>query len=274
MVRRIFSGIAFALAVLLGVGPNPLWANCDEGCGPAYCFDACNSGPLCCGNFGVLVRGGIAPGLFTDRGTGWLTVPPLTPPVRPTGRAIVFGEAFDLPWTVGAELSWNLSCRIQLFLEYAYLQAKGRRVIPDPTAENLFSNLRANSGYLGVRYYLDPITRLSCRGPFALYVGFKAGLSWQRPITLGATVNNMFIFEPTVFVSQTAVSGGLQIGAEWWFCKCWSLLLQGEFIATQAPRSRGNVPFPVIPGFPSDFTPARVGLLLTFPVTLGLRWTF
>lgn len=232
--------------------------------------------PLCCGNFSVMVKGGITPALYTDRGPNLAVVPTDIPPVFASGDALTFNEQFHLPWTVGAEVAYNTSQRGQVFLEYAYTQASGKLFGSNATAGELFSDYKTHSGYLGARYYFGPWCCFSCCGPIAPYVGLKAGLVWQQQVTLDLTVGNVFVISAPYSFSQTAVSGGLQIGGEWWFSRCWSLVLQGEVIVTQGPRTNRNVVFPPIPGIglPSNASIGTLGWVMTFPVTLGLRWTF
>jgi hypothetical protein len=226
--------------------------------------------PLCCGDFSVMVKGGIAPALVTDRGPNWIVTPGGDPIVTESSDTVAFGRAFHLPWTVGAELGYNLTPKIQTFLEYGYTQAKGKFYQVNPFSANTFSDYKTHAGYLGVRYYFN-----RCCGSIAPYIGFKTGIAWQDGVTTILTIGGVFIFTPVYSMPQAAISSGLQLGGEWWFSRCWSLVLQGEFIATQGPRTNPNVVFPDLgPGGPTNAVVGTLGWVITFPVTLGLRWTF
>lgn len=236
-------------------------------------------GPLCCGDFGVMIKGGVSPALYTDRGQVWLTNPLLTPPVFSVSETAKFNNQFNTPWTVGAEVAWNASQRVQFFLEYAYTQAKGKTYnfvagIFNVSERN--SDYKTNAGYLGARFYLDALRCFSCCGPIAPYIGFKAGIVWQQQVSYGLTLQGTFVQNSPYYLRQTAISGGLLVGLEWWFCKCWSLLLQGDFVATQGLRANPNVVFAntVTSQGLTNVNIGRLGWVVTFPVTLGLRWTF
>lgn len=232
--------------------------------------------PLCCGDFSLMMKGGITPALYTDRGPIWLVVPTLTPPVFSTHDDPTFDEQFHLPWAVGAEFAYNTSQRGQLFLEYTYAQAGGKLFVDSSSSNNLFSDYKTHSGYLGVRHYFAPWSCLSCCGPITPYIGFKAGLVWQQQVAISLTVNGLLALSAPYALSQTAISGGLQVGGEWCFSGCWSLVLQGEFIATQGLHTNPNALFSIIPGvdLPSNVFLGALGWVATFPITLGLRWTF
>jgi hypothetical protein len=238
-----------------------------------------------------LVRGGVAPALLTHRGQSWLTTTTAgTVPVFSVislGDFPEFSKLFNVPWTVGAEFAWNASKRVQFFLEYAFTQASGKHnrtfsiAAPAVTFSGSFGDYRTHAGYLGARYYFESLCCFSCCGKITPYVGFKAGVAWQQRIqrSLDATLGGIattIIPNSTYFISQAAVSGGLLVGLEWWFCRCWSIALQADFIATQGPRGRTNIPLGQTIGtttFDNLFT-GHSGWVVTFPVTLGLRWTF
>jgi hypothetical protein len=221
-----------------------------------------------------MAKGGITPALVTDRGPNWVVNPLSIDPVFTVNSVFTFNETFRLPWTVGAELAFNTSRRGQLFLEYAYSHAKGKLLGDPAEAAELFSAYTTHAGYLGARWYLGPWRVFSCCGLLAPYVGFKTGLVWQKQVNFDLITAGIPTFTTPYWFSRTVISAGLQIGAEWWFTRCWSLVLQGEFVATQGPRTNTNIVFPVSEGGPSNVSVGRFGLLITFPVTLGLRWTF
>jgi hypothetical protein len=234
--------------------------------------------PLCCGNFGLTIRGGGGPAVFTHReqnvfvSTGDIT------PIISLGYAPEFFKQFQAPWTVGAEFAWNASPRIQLFLEYAYTQAAGKRhtfPLINITITERLSDLKMNAGYLGARYYFDGLPCCFGRGPITPYVGFKVGVAWQQQVRFDYFFLGFpFATNGLYYLSQTCISTGLQIGTEWRLCSCWSLLLQGELVATQGVAGNSNVILDNLGiGIPNLFL-GQTGWLITFPITLGLRWIF
>jgi hypothetical protein len=232
--------------------------------------------PLCCGDFSLMVKAGLVPTLFTDPGPNWVVIPIDIPPVSTVSNTHRFSDIFHLPWTVGVELGYNTSRRGQVFLEYAFNRANDKIFRNFETDElQRYSSYETHSGYLGARYYLGSWHGF-CRGPLSPYLGFKAGFVWQRGVSTSLTIADLFIFSAPYYFSEAVVSGGLQAGFEWLFCDCWSLVLQGEVVATQGPHMNENIAFPIIPNvsLPSNVFLGPVGFVLTFPVTLGLRWTF
>lgn len=236
-------------------------------------------GPLCCGAFSLTIRGGIAPAIFSHRETSDLVVNGNIGPIVSQGYLPEFFRQFQLPWMIGAEFAWNASARVQFFAEYSYTQARGESqflpIAGVSFAERL-SDLRMNASYLGARYYFNGLSSCFGRGPITPYVGFKAGVVWQAEMRTNYFFNGVEVANNVpYYLSLACVSGGLQLGAEWRFCSCWSLLLQGEFIATQGPVGNSNIVLDT--SFQDTVTNLFVGntgWLVTFPVTLGLRWTF
>lgn len=239
---------------------------------------ACGRAPLCCGDFGLMVKGGAAPAIFSHRGQSYVTATGVPAEITFPGDLPEFFKQFQTPWTVGAEFAWSASQRIQFLLEYAYVQAGGKLradVVAGIAFSEQLSDFKMHAGYLGVRYYFDCLNCCLGCGPIAPYVGFKAGLAWQEQVVSNNSLTGVQVATGVpYYLSQTAVSGGVQVGAEWWFCCCWSLLLQGELVATQGPAGNPNI---VTNGAALGVTSLTIGdtrWVVTLPVTLGLRWTF
>lgn len=259
-------------AMLIAMPTLSLSAAC---CGPGCRFDLCSGGPLCCGGLSVMVKGGVTPTSFTHNGATWLTIPGVG--VVPSLTAPKFNKQFQLPWNVGAELGWNASKRIQFFLEYAYTQAQHKTrqfVLNGIPSSAKYTNYLINSGYLGVRYYFEGCC-FCCLGRIAPYVGFKTGFSVQQRVLSTLSASGTFVATYPIWKSQTAVSGGLQAGLEWWFCNCLSALLQGEFVGTQGLRPNQNIVVnPNLTGGVTNLNLEGHRWVLAWPVTLGLRYTF
>lgn len=278
-MKNIFRIALAALALALPV--LPLAANCGD-----CCWDPCKGGPLCCGKLSVMVKGGVTPSSYTHRGRTWVTSNNTALPAAVFSPLVVgkFSQQFNVPWNVGAEVAWNASCRIQFFLEYAHTQAKGKSrgiTVPVGTASldltTVFCDYDVNAGYLGARYFFEGCC-FPCLGKIAPYVGFKTGFAVQQGVkdrlfdATGA-IDQSF----TYWLGKTHVSGGLQIGLEWWFCNCLSLVLQGEFVATCGPTPNQNVVVDPAIATLTSITNINIGgtdWLIAWPVTLGLRFTF
>jgi len=278
-MKSIFRIALAALALVLPtVSLAAAWGDC-------CCWDPCKGGPLCCGKLSLMVKGGVTPSSFSNRGDIWGTDPALG--VFSLGSTSKFSTHFDVPWNVGAELAWNASCRIQFFLEYAHTQATGKSstrdfVIPfDPpftlSLNQKFGDYKVNAGYLGARYYFEGCC-FPCIGKISPFVGFKTGFATQARVLAHYTgsVNGSGIDESFKnFLERTQVSGGLLVGLEWWFCNCWSLVLQGEFVGTCGLTPNRNVEvFPPSQITVTNLNVGSTGWILSWPITLGVRWTF
>jgi len=267
-MKRIFTTALAAMAIALPA--VSLTAN-------LCCFNPCEGGPLRCGKFVVAVKGGVTPTSYTDRGQVFIRIPPPGPGVIPTSRVAKFSNQFDLPWNVGAELAWNASCRIQFFLEYAFTGAKGKRYTFESGGIDLiqvFDDYEVHGGYIGSRYFFEGCC-FPCLGKIAPYVGFKAGFAEQRRLLFDETINGVNQGAPApYFLSQTAVSGGLQIGLEWWFRRCLSVALQGEFVGTCGRKPNRNLILdPALSGGVTNTNIGGTGWVIGWPITLSLRWS-
>jgi len=232
------------------------------------------SSPLCCGKLSVMIKAGVTPTTFSDRQPSLLTAPPA---VLDSNLIVDFNDQFEVPWNVGAEIAWNASCNIQFFLEYAHTQAKGKvRNTAAPTSQaspirDEWSTYRVNSGYLGARYYF---CKICCLNP---YVGFKAGFAAQERVRDRFFVDGVLVpllSNGDYYRSFVATSGGLQLGLEWFFCRCLSFVVQGEFVGTCGLRPNRNIAFEQPVDGITNVSIGRTGWVLSWPITIGLRYTF
>lgn len=239
-------------------------------------FNPCGGGPLCRGHLSLMVKGGTTPSGYAHTATTlWAET---ATSLLAASNLAKFSNQFQLPWNAGAEIGWNASRRIQFFLEYAHTQAKGKTYLftffNGLPAFTKFANYTTHSGYLGVRYYFEGWC-LCHLGWIHPYIGFKTGFSAQNRVLSTLFVNGVFVSTYPHWESQTAVSGSLLIGLEWWLCRRLSAVLQGEFVGTQGVRPNQNVPLnPNLTGGITNLNFEGVGWLFAWPVTLGLRYTF
>lgn len=240
---------------------------------PLYGF-----GPLRCGDGSVMVKGGGSPTLFTREGTILLIDPTTTPSIFVDSKLPSFNRHFNVPWTIGAELAFNLSSRVQLFFEYACFHADGKKFhhrFDGFVVDELFFAYQSSNGYLGLRYYFD-CWCLPCAGsPIAPFIGFKTGIAVQSHINHTLFLDEVFLATNNYFRAQVGVSGALLAGVEWWFAGRLSFLFQVECLLTQGLRSnKKGIYTPALPGGVVNESVGTTGMLLSFPFTLGLRYTF
>jgi hypothetical protein len=168
--------------------------------------------------------------------------------------------------------------------------------VSDPTYQ--YGSYVSFGGYLGNRFYLNK--RYACNR-LAFWGGFKVGILHRKQVTAcisipdrNVTVNGVvYKFAAatlpirTIFCSSNAVSGGVSLGASCRVFKCASALLGLDIVASCPLDANGNAQhvlvddptgIPPIPsGFfaqPTNTFPGRTGVLLQFPVWVGLQWTF
>lgn len=231
-----------------------------------WCGFPATEPPLCCGATSLLFRGGVVPSLYTHRDPIFATNFSLTPPTFSFQKVPAYGDQFKFPWTVGAELGLNVSDRVQLFLQYAFTKAKGKR--KDHflfRTFDKFNNYEGQAGYLGTRYYWCG-RWYRCLGRVTPFVGFKAGLIYQKPIAFD---------KMQFFKGRIGPSGGALAGLEWWWSRWLSVLLQGEFVASPGMLPNSNpVIDPVVSDGVSNLSIGPTGWIASFPITLGIRYTF
>jgi len=234
-------------------------------------------GPLCQCDLSVAIKGGGAPTFFTHNGKVTLTDPGAMPPTFASGRVGDFNHLFDVPWTIGLEIALNLSSRIQFFFEYAYYQAEGKsrlRTFENATLQQVLFNYVSNNAYFGLRYYFNRWC-LACAGtPIAPYIGIKAGIAQQRHINRRLFSGAMQIIETPFFRAQTAPSGSLFGGLEWWFAGRMSALVQVDLAITRGLRPDRAIIFDPPIGTVVGQSNGRTEQLISVPVTLGVRYYF
>ncbi len=241
----------------------------------------CCPGPLNPCAWGVVVKGGVAPTFWADRGTTYLVVPAILPPdggpVVPGTSGTEFRDQFNTGWTVGGEITYNVDDHVQLFAEGGYRQARGRtRTLPTLTGAFLsqkFDDFETAFGYLGARYYL---CEWDCWG-IAPFFGAKLGLqhhfSVDYSIVTGINGIPVGLGKFTYFHDDTALSAGIQLGFDAPITDCLHLMFVIEGVFTSPMRPNHNV---VLPGAGpiTNVIVADTGTEICVPVTLGLRWEF
>lgn len=250
------------------------WDNCNSCCDqPEPCCVV--PGPLCEGGWSILAKGGIDPIHWTERGRVWLTVPALPVPVFSVSRTAKFDKQYDLPYIVGGEIAYNFSDSAQLFIEANYINGKGKTfnfVAGAFNVSEVNDDYEAWSGYIGGRYYFSRSWICDRVAPF---VGLKAGFVNHRRSDYALSLGGVFIDKDPYYVGKTGVSAGVQLGFDVAICDNFSAVLNLEAVASQGPRAnRNNELDPVLTGGLTNVNIGQVGTEVSFPITLGLRYTF
>lgn len=263
-------------------GENFGWNSCDP-CNPCNpCEDVCcYPGPLTECAFSVLVKGGVVPTTWHNRGTIYAVNPTVAPPiVFSIGKTPKFDDVFDLPWTVGGEVAYNVSDRAQVFLEANYLNAEGKRHSHTIDGTNLVLSHRhrdasAWTGYLGARYYFSRSWLCDRVAPF---VGFKAGFIHHKRANSHVQIAGIDVSTQSFFLGETGVSAGAQIGLDVQIWDCIYAVLNFEVVFSQARRVNNNIVIvPPVGAGVGGITNLNVGCLgkeVSYPITLGLRYQF
>ena len=249
------------LLVFLFMGMGSLKANCGQ-----TVLEPCG--------LSLIVKGGVAPSHFTRRGYDRF--------VTPAGiggffRVPKLDDLAHLPWQVGGEIDWNASEHVQLFLEGNYQRASGKTLnVFSAPGFNVVEGFKAykNAGvYLGTRLYP---CRICCN--FLPFVGFKAGVVYQSDLLCNLFFNGTLVAgSPFEFQkSQWVPSVGGQIGFDYEFFCRWSLVFTAEAVVTQGLRSNHDVVFrdTAQTGGITNAVTGDTGKVISFPVTLGLRYKF
>lgn len=265
----VASGALFAASSLSAFFGN-------NGCCPVD--PCCDNGPLRCNAFSVQVKGGVAPSHYTSRGRVWLTNPSADPAVFSNNKIPSFNKQFQTPWQVGAEIAWNASTHVQFFGEYAFQRASGKVHNFTSGVNELsqdHSDYETNAFYLGARYYFNNVFCSDCWGTVAPFGGFKGGFVWQKGVSYDIAVNDVDRDTFTYYKRQAAVSAGAQIGLDWSINCAWGILFTAEAVVTQGLKnSRNNVLDPAVSGGLTNVNLGETGRIVSFPLTLGVRYTF
>ena len=254
------------------------------GCCESSCYEcACN--PLYCGAWDLQVHGGIAPVLWRHRGP--IQMVDCTAPVPATGPLVTvfsstprFRSMFKVPWTVGGQVGFAWSDNTRVYLEFNYLQAKGKAnagLATDlgTTTTVSFGKYKLFDGYVGARYYFD---RWCDRVSF--FLGGKVGFTHHKGVSSSFSFVTPAPATPAiaatpVYSRNTNVSGGANFGLDICFCGNWSVVITGEVVASCGPEAAPAITVPGGSGIPgSRILVGHIGTELRFPVTAGIRYSF
>ena len=300
---RIFNSRYFLLILFWGLSgciAQAMQSSDARDCCNMQCYE-CSCNPLYECSWGLQFQAGIRPIIWRNRGN-IVTVNCVTPPA--TGAVNVLQEIpsfhtfYKLPWQVGGQLSYALSCNTNLFVEFNYAQAKQKNKNCNAAVSGFQCTAIAASGFalnltkyklydafIGTRYYFDRwCDRVS------LFVGGKIGLVHHKPVNflslsqgLSCNTGATTVFctsNPAnqFFKSNTVFAGGGQLGLDICFCGNWSLVLTGEVVVSCGPRTIDSLVLNTTDTLnlngASNLLVGDIGNEVAFPVTLGIKYNF
>ena len=265
--------------------------------------------PLNCGSLNFMLRAGVAPTLWRDRGNfslvscNALAIPGFGQSVIDIFQLPKFSKFFHVPWLVGGQIGYALTNHFEVYLEFNYRSARAREftlsnlpATPNETVNvilNLQDHYRVFDAYIGGRYYWG---RCWC-DQVAFFLGAKFGLVHHKPVCFQFVISPLNCPPPTgseeppvlnsvsnlpFFFRNTTAASGLNFGFDWCIGCGWSLMFTAEVVASCGPSSNDNIvlatgcPNPVLPnlGVPGNIIIGHIGTELFFPITLGLKYSF
>lgn len=235
------------------------------------------NGPLYKGFWGISLKGGVRPTYWTERPNLILTNRLATPPVFKLTRISNLQHLYDIPWTIGGELSYNVTNHIQLFIEGNYISGRNKphtfTWTNDAPAEIINDDFREYGGHLGARYYFQ---RCICCGCVAPFIGAKIGAITHKRVNSELKVNDLSIDTSVFLNGGGGVSAGVQFGFD---VQLWDTVyatLNFECVCSEPHRPANNEKID-IPSFANSITNMSVGPLGTeigFPITASVRYEF
>ncbi len=294
----IFFLITFASAH--NITANYETRNSDECCRTG-CYE-CSCNPLYCGAFDLQFQIGVAPLLWEGRGTfNAVQCPGVSgnPAVFSLFDIPKFSHFYKVPWIVGGQIGYALSDNVRLYVEFDYVQARTKDNVSlvslaTPVATITFDSqkYRLVEGYVGGRYYWD---RWCDRTSF--FLGIKAGFVHHHQVEFNSLITPpvspavapVAFTDLVLFNRNTVPSGGINVGLDFCFCGCWSLVLTAELVASCGPQSNPNIAFgqpnagcsglapqPSLPALPNlnNLLIGHIGSELRFPITAAVRYSF
>ncbi len=277
--------------------------NAYSDCAPECCDQVYDCGdPLNCGSINFLVHGGVAPTLWRNRGDFSL-VSCNALNTSGIGQTVVklfelpkFSKFFHVPWIVGGQIGYALTDHIEVYLEANYRSSKAKNFVLNNVVLTPFENgnvsfvfqnsYRVIDAYVGARYYWG---RCWC-DRVAFFLGGKFGLVHHQPVNfqflivqqtcpIGAPLSSNG--NTPLFLRNTVPAVGANFGFDWCIGCGWSVVLMGEVVAANGPKSNANIVVPnsctggILPALlPTNILIGNIETELFFPVTLGLKYSF
>lgn len=230
---------------------------------------------------------------------------------------------------VGFEVGRNVCDNTQMYLEFVYNRASGKcltqttrnyaapvgcsaencssntncaptgPLLSESTRTSSFDNYVAYGAFIGTRHYWD----WNFCDRIQMWSGFKFGLFHRKAVNACISIPEATVpvgsaqytfaarenINVGVFCKGNSVAGGLNLGFDYCFSDCLTVLVGVEVVASCGFKSNNNVRLPlgtvtpvgsapVIPtgAFPqpTNIIIGNTGTFVQFPVWAGLRWEF
>jgi hypothetical protein len=245
-----------------------------DGCGPLF------------QPYSVTVKGGVAPTIITDRGGLFAAVSSFNPLVFESVKDPKFNDMWhNYPANIDVDFGFALSNHVELFGEFnaRYAKAKNLSFIGQAptgvfgTLSPELSNFLAYAGYVGNRYFFN---RIFC-DKLSFFLGLKFGVVNYRkinakPFSITNQQGQVLTQNTIWFESRNVCSGGLQAGFDILVTKSLSIFFNAEVVASGPMKPLFNFikeDQSIFPAF-TNLLRESSGTVLSFPVTLGLRYYF
>lgn len=247
--------------------------------------ESCSDGPLI-KQFSCTLKGGIAPLVFSSRGSTNIVVCPFVQPFFEAAKGQKFSQMWrNYPLSIGAEFGYAVCNNVELFGEFDYWRAKARNKsfvgqAPSGAFGTFFLSLddfQAVAGYVGWRYFFN---RILCNR-LSFFLGSKFGIINYRevstsPLTIVNAVGTRLVQNSIWFESTNAVSGGLHVGFDVLFSESFSFFFNAEFVASGGVKSLFNfvkADPTIFPNF-TNIVRESPGTVVAFPINIGIRFYF
>lgn len=188
-----------------------------------------------------------------------------------TGESFKFNNQFKDPMLLGGELSYAFSDNIHGFVDINYMRARGNKftfIYGNFNISQTFKDFKALGAYVGTRYAFAQL-----HPDFVPYVGAKVGVVRYSDVTAFEEFNNSTAPSKTIpfYDASTTVSGGAQLGCDYFIRRDFAIGIKAEVIASGARKSQvvRNAP----PNAPNVYV-GHTGTLISCPVQLVLRYRF
>jgi hypothetical protein len=293
---KFFSGKLLTILMLASFFTVPVQADeccVEKECRPC-CEYVCGCNPLYCGAFDIQGHIGVAPIIWADRGDISIiqcSDVPGANPIFTLSKFPRFHNLFRVPWIVGFQIGYAVDDNIRIYGEFNYVQAKSKSnvllttIATTPTTTIAFNlgKYKLFDAFIGAQYYFDRWCEMT-----SLFIGGKVGLVHHKRIRFDSTIDlqrtpEVLTTDVNFFNNNTIFAGGLNIGLDFCFCGCFSVVLTGEMVASCGPKANDNIAFgqglsgctPLLPSVGiNNLLIGHVGTELRFPVTLGIRYSF
>lgn len=226
----------------------------------------------CAGSWNVVLKGGLNPSCYTDRGKT-LNIPqiPSNPTISSQVKIPKFSEQFDTPFYVGGEVGYMLNdTALEIFTDMNFTKASGKNIAfieQAKTVEQEFSPFKAWGLYVGMRYHADCNRRW-----FVPFGGAKLGLQYRSKVTANQISNSdpasLIIFD--FFKTHSAVAASLQGGFDLVTCRYFAFTLQAELLFSGPMKSNTVITVPPQP----IVAVGNTGTIISIPISLGFKFMF